>query len=263
MEKRNSWTWMQKEERKVKAEKQTLFIEKNYKKEVETSVRYTRIYVDTIRDSADATGNKSTKIEIESSDTVSALYDAIERGYKNIAVLNFASYKNPGGMFLEGSMAQEEAICHESILYNVLREFEDSYYAVNRKCLNKALYTNKALYSAKIYFNHNSVTSIASVITCAAPNASTARKYQKVSEEEINKTMDSRIKFILQIAKNEKRDTLVLGAFGAGVFGNDPYVVAGIFKKYLETDFKNIFSNIIFAIPGGDNLKAFEETFNN
>ena len=32
------------------------------------------------------------------------------------AILNYASYKSPGGFFLEGSPAQEEALCHESIL---------------------------------------------------------------------------------------------------------------------------------------------------
>ena len=32
------------------------------------------------------------------------------------AILNYASYKSPGGFFLEGSPAQEEALCHYPIL---------------------------------------------------------------------------------------------------------------------------------------------------
>ena len=39
---------------------------------------------------------------------------------ESICALNFASYKNPGGKFMDGSSAQEECLCHESILYEVL-----------------------------------------------------------------------------------------------------------------------------------------------
>ena len=53
--------------------------------------------------------------------------------FNNIGILNFASYKNPGGMFLRGSTAQEEALCHESTLYNVLIKFNDTYYKSNRE----------------------------------------------------------------------------------------------------------------------------------
>ena len=42
--------------------------------------------------------------------------------FYKIAVLNFASFKNPGGMFYNGSSAQEESLCHESFLYNVLKK---------------------------------------------------------------------------------------------------------------------------------------------
>lgn len=46
-------------------------------------------------------------------------------GYGRTAILNYASYKSPGGFFLEGSPAQEEALCHESILL----AFDGTYYA--------------------------------------------------------------------------------------------------------------------------------------
>ena len=89
-------------------------------------------------------------------------------------------------MFLAGSMAQEEAICHESILYNVLREFP-KYYEWNKKHLNKTLYLNRAIFSKNILFrrcNHEKVVEkYASVITCATPNKGTAQKYQNVSDE--------------------------------------------------------------------------------
>ena len=58
-------------------------------------------------------------------------------------------------------------------------------------------------------------------------------------------------------------ETLILGAYGCGVFGQDPRQVANIFKLYL----KNIncsFERVIFAIPespNNKNLKEFKKVF--
>ena len=55
---------------------------------------------------------------------------------------------------------------------------------------------------------------------------------------------------------------LCLGAFGCGVFGNNPHCVAECFKILLET--KNYdFDIVTFPIPAGYNLDAFKEEFNN
>lgn len=77
-------------------------------------------------------------------DSVSCLFNLSDNG--RTAILNYASYKSPGGFFLEGSPAQEEALCHESNLYPILLAFDRTYYA----WLNKALYLNRALYSSGI-----------------------------------------------------------------------------------------------------------------
>ena len=54
---------------------------------------------------------------------------------------------------------------------------------------------------------------------------------------------------------------LCLGAFGCGVFSNNPYCVAECFKILLET--KNYdFDIVTFPIPAGYNLDAFKEEFN-
>ena len=90
------------------------------------------------------------KIEVVDMDSVSAIFQYAEN---NTAVLNFASYKNPGGMFVNGSKAQEECLCHESFLYNVLKE-NQNYYNWNNQHKNRALYLNRALYSPNIKFFH-------------------------------------------------------------------------------------------------------------
>lgn len=101
------------------------------------------------------------------------------------------------------------------------------------------------------------------VITCAAPNRSAAQKYQNVSDEENREVLRSRIKFVLDIAKENEVDLLILGAYGCGVFGQDAREVAKIFKEYLGTTHK-CFEKVVFAIPEGrdKNLEAFESIFN-
>ena len=69
-----------------------------------------------------------------------------------------------------------------------------------------------------------------------------------------------RCKYVLDIARENNVNVLCLGAFGCGVFGNNPYFVAECFKILLET--KNYdFDVVTFPIPGGNNLEAFKELF--
>lgn len=173
--------------------------------------------------------------------------------YENdkVAVLNFASYKNPGGQFLNGSMAQEEALCHDSTLYNVLVQFDD-YYNWNRLNLNKALYKDRAIYSPDIIFMDKNRTFSVDVITCAAPNYGAASKYCHVSKKENDAVLKQRIDFVFSIAIENNVDRLILGAWGAGVFKQDPYTVANFFKDAI-TDYRYHFKEIFFAIPRGRN----------
>ena len=171
------------------------------------------------------------------------------------AILNFASYKNPGGKFLEGSSAQEESLCHRSTLYNVLVKFTTSFYKDNLKKLNNSLYNDNMLYSPNIYFtkedgniNYNDFVAC-DVITCAAPNKTAALKYKRANSEEITDALISRIDHILAVAYDQKVDNLILGAFGCGVFGNDPTTVASIFAAFIEDKYFGCFKNVIYAIP--------------
>lgn len=188
-------------------------------------------------------------------DTVKAIEtykDCDVPGHKMVA-LNFASFKNPGGMFLKGSSAQEEMLCHSSNLYNVLVRYMDEFYIPNRKNLNKALYNSDLIYSPDIVFeNHSDGTiTVCDVITCAAPNRTAAVRYKKVLNDEIHVAIIDRINRILEVAadKTDPPNTLILGAFGCGVFGNNPSEVSSIFKKALNTTFSRIFSRVVFAIP--------------
>jgi len=150
-----------------------------------------------------------------------------------MAALNFASYTNPGGMFIKGSRAQEECLCHASFLYNVLQPFQKEYYDKNYLNKNKGLYLNRALYSPDIYFFNEDEVYPCDIITCAAPNWSAAH-WTNVTREENYQVLQSRIKFVLDIALDQHAETLVLGAYGCGVFRQNPRDVATISLSHMD-----------------------------
>ena len=253
--------WDEKEKRAKQAQKHTEKMEKYFGEFINKSTRDTIYYFPQFECKKKI--EKDMKIIVDDIDSVGAIFKYANEDDK-MAVLNFASYKNPGGQFLNGSKAQEECLCHESYLYNVLSKIND-YYDWNNQHKNKALYLNRGLYSPDIAFarkvNGSMVAQWCDVITCAAPNKTAAQKYMNVTNEENTEALRSRIKFVLDIAKNNEVDTLILGAYGCGVFGQDPYEVANIFKEYLD-DCK-CFKTVIFAVPNGKNYnyEAFMKTF--
>ena len=98
----------------------------------------------------------------------------------------------------------------------------------------------------------------ARLLTGEGPNKSAAQKYCHVSDEENYNALESRIRFVLHIAEKEKVDTLILGAYGAGVFGQDATEVAQIFKRLLIEEFWT-FEKIIFAIPDCSRNKNYKK----
>lgn len=243
-----------KEKRAEIAREHTKDMQTEYNRDIHRSISKSVIY------NGVSFADKEAVIIIEDIDTVGAI---VKYGDLNTAVLNFASYNNPGGMFLKGSKTQEDCLCHESFLYNVLKEFQIQYYDWNNRNKNKSLYTDRALYSPKIYFFRDNKEYMSDVITCAAPNKFSAQKYYGVSEAENRAALESRIKFVLDVAKDNGVSTLILGAFGCGVFGQDATEVANIFKNLLETTHK-CFDRVVFAIPNkkrNSNHKKFVEVF--
>ena len=184
-------------------------------------------------------------------DSVSAIMTSRSR---NKAVLNFASYVDPGGGFSSGYMAQEESLCHASFLYNVLREMPE-YYEWNRRNTRGGLYENRAIYTPEVAFGETSCD----VITCAAPNAGAAGGHGNVSAVDNILTLDSRLSFVRDIAEENGVETLILGAYGCGAAGQDPENVCNaIFAAFRRTSI----SNILIAVPGdGRNYRAFSREF--
>ena len=274
-------------ERKRLAVLHTNDVIENFSEEIEQAINYSKIYTreQLFRDDNDSDDSNRklwfTKISVTENDTVTELFQMPES--ERVTVLNFASYKHPGGMYFEGSSAQEEFLCHHSVLFPVLETFQASYYTPHMKTLNRSLYTDTGIYSAEVmFFDYNLIQSgtlkgyytinnarNADVITCAAPNASAFMKYQRerlpISNAEcddlIYHTLYNRCEFVLEMAKINNAANLILGAFGCGVFGCNPSVVANIFANLLCDKYEGVFKEVRFAIPKGPNNDAFHEVF--
>lgn len=181
---------------------------------------------------------------------------------KNVCILNFASAKNPGGGFLRGSMAQEESICYVSTLYHSL--IQSDMYEINKKNPLNGIYNDIGIYTDEICIfklfrdDVNYIEPVyPSVISCPAINKNHALK-NDISEDHIYDKMCDRIRLIFEIAKTHNVDILILGAFGCGIFGNNPKDVKEIFDGLIHNDYENIFEQIVYAIPDADKYDIFK-----
>lgn len=187
-----------------------------------------------------------------------------------VCVLNFASAKNPGGGFLTGAEAQEESLARSSGLYACLEPHRKTFYALSREDNRDGLYHHAMLYSPRVPFFRDSHGNLlvapwcASVVTSAAVNAGVAARRAEAASM-VEQTMLERIRRILRLCQLRCHTALVLGAFGCGVFKNDPAVVAKCFGHWLgHPDFAGIFSHVVFAVcgpPQHPNFIAFREEF--
>ena len=196
-------------------------------------------------------------IEITPETTTGACYRLIvKEGFAKTVALNFANPQEPGGGFRRGAIAQEECICRTSILYNLLDDDRLSEMYVN--CPPGALFSDyMSLVKGCPMFRGDDYEFLdapfpADFITCAAP---LARQYHG-SKKELYKTLENRIRKIIQCAAENEYDVLVLGAFGCGAFGNSTDDVANMFKKVLfKEKMRFFFKKIVFAIYSSDNEK--------
>lgn len=173
------------------------------------------------------------------------------RGYAqfcDMAVLDFASFTNPGGGYIQGYLGQEATLCADSYLYNVLDKQRKWYGENRRRNINCELYRNRALVVPAVRFDRNHVHAYADVIVAAAPNAKRARQEYRVSDDALLDALRDRIRFVLAICDELGREKLVLGAWGCDNNGFDAEAVAELFRKELASgDFK--VKQVFFAVP--------------
>jgi uncharacterized protein (TIGR02452 family) len=213
---------------------------------------------------------RATRFEVRNETTFRALA-RLATSSGHMACLNFASAKNPGGGFLNGSLAQEEALACASGLYPCLLR-EPEYYERNRSN-RSALYLDLAIFAPLVPFFRDDAGALlekpvlASVITSPAPNAGAIAQNEPANLRQVEPTLKRRSAQVLAIASAQKVDRLVLGAWGCGVFRNDPRTVARIFAELLKPPgkFAGVFDEVVFAVfdrsESRATYRAFAESF--
>ncbi|MFQ3561004.1 TIGR02452 family protein [Streptomyces gramineus] len=188
-----------------------------------------------------------------------------------VAVLNFASARNPGGGYLNGAQAQEEALCRASALHACqldARAFYD-----HHRAHRDPFYSDRVIHSPAVPVFRDDRGRLlaepyrAGFLTSAAPNAGVIRRTAPERAAELPEVLAVRAERVLEVAAVQGYRRLVLGAWGCGVFQNDPREVAGAFRGLLGPGgrFAGTFAHVVFGIldrtPGSTVRAAFAEEF--
>ena len=210
-------------------------------------------------------GEEKTRFSLWNCSTVRAVLDLTGQGAEKVGVLNFASAKNPGGGFLNGAMAQEESLAASGGLYRTLTPHE-GYYRRNRAC-GTMMYTGCAIYSPDVVFFRDEKFRLlprpvtASVLTLPAVNL--GQVMQKGEDlTAARAAMRGRMARALELFGAMGDRTLVLGAYGCGVFRNDPRQVARWWRELLaEPAFADRFPRVVFAVLDGSRSQSCRAAF--
>lgn len=197
--------------------------------------------------------------------------EAARRLGGEVAVLNFASARNPGGGHLNGAQAQEEALCRASALYTCLLRAPEFY--DHHRAHRDPFYTDRVIHSPAVPVFRDDRGRLldepytAGFLTSPAPNAGVVLRTAPERAAELPAALTARAERVLETAAAQGYRRLVLGAWGCGVFRNDPGEVAGAFRTLLGPGgrFASAFERVTFGIldrtPGGTVREAFERAF--
>jgi uncharacterized protein (TIGR02452 family) len=195
----------------------------------------------------------------------------------NPAVLNLADAYQACGMYNSGSSAQEESLCRASTLSLTLYQYYNKMWAKKAGVPLRPISAYPmdihfgGIYSPGVtVFRDNQKTGFAlreepyqtAFISLAALNFRQDDKAKINNREycadnggftpEGEQIMFDKIRTIYRIALLNGHDSLVLGAFGCGVFQLKPELVAKYFKQILDEDeFRGKFHTIVFAMLEG------------
>ncbi|WSY40099.1 TIGR02452 family protein [Embleya sp. NBC_00888] len=212
-------------------------------------------------------GSGDTRIEVVRETTL----EAVERlgGGGPVAALNFASARNPGGGVERGAQAQEESLARSSGLYDALIRCPEFYEAHRND--RDPFYSDRVVHTPGVpVFRRDDgswlpVPLRVAFLTSAAPNRGAIERDRPSAVGRIAGVLATRARGVLAVAAHQGESRLVLGAWGCGVFGNEPAEVAAAFAVHLRGGFAGVFEQVVFAIPDRDDStrRVFERVLGN
>jgi uncharacterized protein (TIGR02452 family) len=203
---------------------------------------------------ADSAGGAGLRVEVTAEGSLEAARRLYEAGPDEVVVLNFASARNPGGGYLRGARAQEEDLCRHALLYHCLLRAPE-YYEAHRSSDN-LLYSDRVIWSPGVPVIRGEDGALlaepypVSFLTSPAPNAGEVLRRRPGAGTEIREALRIRAARVLAVAAQHGVRRLVLGAWGCGVFRNDPAEVASAFRDLLLPggEFQQAFDHVVFAV---------------
>jgi uncharacterized protein (TIGR02452 family) len=209
----------------------------------------------------------ATTFEVVNETTLAGIARMYSEGKGPVAALNFASAKNPGGGFLNGSQAQEESLARSSALHASLlraREFYEQH-----RASPSLLYSDAMILSpgCPVFRDDDGrlleEPQLVTFITSPAPNSGAAADNRPQELPLIPDVFRRRSEYVLALAASQGYKCLVLGAWGCGVFRNDPAVVAAAFLGHLRHGaWSGFFERVVFSVldtsPSRETLVAFQ-----
>lgn len=196
-----------------------------------------------------------SNISVIGKDSVSAL---VANRDSKVCLLNMASYKRPGGGVANGAKAQEECLFRCS---NLMSTISEAYYPLDTE---DTLYTIDATFFKDKDYNPMEAIEC-DVVTSAAFNISKGPRSmpRNYSEQTLKK-----IRLMLSLAIRNNVEVIILGAWGCGVFKNEPLVMARLFHRVLVKEkYQQHFKKVVFPVINdknstGNNLLIFERELN-
>ena len=167
-----------------------------------------------------------------------------------VAVLNFADPVKPGGGYMNGRTAQEEDLCRAvPALFPALASAP----AYPLDPAASPLVVRADVWRAPPFSSRLRAAVPVVVVTAAAPNGN-GRLPLAVSLQgpAYERDFRQRMRRALYAAYAAGCSTVVLGAWGCGVFRNRPEVVAELWSEVLDAlEWRGRFARVVFAVPHG------------
>jgi uncharacterized protein (TIGR02452 family) len=220
---------------------------------------------------ADVVTDRTTTFEVTPESSIEAAARLTAERSGAVAVLSFASARNPGGGYLNGAQAQEEALCRSSALYATLLRVPEFY--AHHRADRSPFYTDRVIHSPSVPVFRDDRGRLLSApfsvgfLTSPAPNAGVTRARSAEDADRVPELLASRAERVLETAVVCGYRRLVLGAWGCGVFRNDPARVAEAFRAHLTGAgrFGGHFEQVVFAVldraPASATRAAFADAF--